>query len=79
MKKKFSVTLDPALVAAVDTEAQRRKASRSQIVEESLRAWRDSLLEHQLEAAYLESAEEDRQIAAESAAAMAQIASPENW
>ena len=79
MKKKLSVTVDSALVAVVDTEAQRRKASRSQIVEESLRAWRASLLEHQLKDAYRESAEEDRRIAAESAAAMAQIAGPEDW
>lgn len=60
---KITVTIDDALIEALDRAAGQRKASRSRLVEEAVTVWRRQQLEQALIEGYRAMAKEDAETA----------------
>lgn len=62
-KLKVTITLDQAIVEEIDRLSKEQKESRSHIIEEAIKVWKQKRLEKELIDGYLAMAKEDLEIA----------------
>ncbi|MEK7280344.1 MAG: ribbon-helix-helix protein, CopG family [Nitrospirota bacterium] len=60
-KQKITITIDESLVSEIDRLSEEQKESRSHLIEEAIRAWRQTQLEKELVDGYLAMAKEDKE------------------
>jgi len=62
-KLKVTITLDQAIVEEIDRLSKEQKESRSHIIEEAIKVWKQKRLEKELIDGYLAMTKEDLEIA----------------
>ena len=62
-RQKVTITLDHAIVEEIDRLSKDLKESRSQMIEEAIKVWREKRLEKELTDGYVAMAKEDAETA----------------
>lgn len=62
-KQKVTITIDETILKEIDRSSKEQGESRSHLIEEAIRAWREKELEKELMDGYLTMAKEDSEMA----------------
>jgi metal-responsive CopG/Arc/MetJ family transcriptional regulator len=72
-RQKVTITIDETILKEIDRSSKKQGESRSHLIEEAIRAWREKELEKELIDGYLAMAKEDAKMAENHLEAMMEV------